>query len=292
VLSLLAKQCALVMENAVLYARLKDEHHALKKAQHQIVMSEKLAAIAKLTAGACHEILNPLNIISGNLQLMALSPAISESMHRKLTVMQSQTDRIAVILKGLNQLAREPYQRIEPVNLNAVIEQVLASRGVELKIEGVKLVRDLSADLPLVTADPIGLAKVFFNLLSNARESTADDGILTITSKRRWSDSENEETVEVGIGDNGAGIPEEGLNQIFEPFFTTKTLGHHPGLGLTQVLAIVQEHGGSLSVDSVPGKGSLFTVRLPLCHRAAALGLQSAKQGEATCQTNINSNNK
>jgi signal transduction histidine kinase len=282
VLSVLAKQGALVLENAILYDHLRSEHEALKKAQRQIVLSEKLATIAKLTGGACHEILNPLNIISGHLQLMAIHPNIDASQHRKLAVMKSQSDRIAAILLGLNQLAREPNQRIEPVRVNDLIDQVLASAGVDLKPDRITLVKDLSQGLPLVTADQTGLTRVVCNLVVNACEAMDDGGTLTIATRSLALGAEREAGVEIGVGDSGPGIAQETINHVFDPFFTTKTAGHHPGLGLTQCLAIVEEHGGTLAVESAPGQGTRFTVRLPLCHRAA--NLHSANGEEATRQ--------
>lgn len=282
ILSLLAKQGALVMENALLYAHLKKEHEALKKAQRQIVLSEKLATIAKLTGGACHEILNPLNIISGHLQLMALNPSLDEGQRRKLSVMQTQSDRIAAILKGLNQLAREPNQRIAPLAVNALIDQVLSSTAGELQLDQVNLVRNFAPDLPPVTADQAGLAKAIYNLVANARQAMADGGTLTIVTSALVPGPESDEGVEIRVVDTGAGIAPDTINQVFDPFYTTKTAGHHPGLGLTQSLAIAEEHGGGLAVESTPGQGSCFTLRLPLCHRAA--DLQSAKFVEASRQ--------
>ena len=123
-LTMLTKQCSLVIENTVLYDRLRTEHESLQKAQSQVLRSEKLVSIGRLTAGAFHEILNPLNIISGYVQLLAREKDQEEGLSRYLTIMRSQCDRIAKIVNGLLEFSQFPKQKRGEININDLIQKV------------------------------------------------------------------------------------------------------------------------------------------------------------------------
>jgi signal transduction histidine kinase len=264
-LGMLAKQFSLVMENALLYDRLRKEHESLIKAQRQILQAEKLASIGRLTAGASHEILNPLNILSGYIQLLMLQDSPDQRTVRYLTVMSEQVERISRIVNGLYQFSQSSGSSRETVCINVLIRKVFQLFEHEHKYDHIRNEMDLEENLPVIQANADTLSQVFFMMLSNARDAMPDGGILRITTKHLPSESSAEEPgrIEIRFQDTGHGIPEAEIDRIFDPFFTTKALKNGTGLGLSLSYGIIQNHGGTINVESQVNQGTTFTIRLP-----------------------------
>jgi len=265
-LAMLAKQCSLIIENTVLYDRLKKEHESLQKAQAQILQAEKLASIGRLTAGASHEILNPLNIISGHLQFLLMDKGLSPRFSKYLTIMHEQTERITRVVKGLLQFSRSsPSQRGE-VRINEIIERVLALVEYETKFDNIEIKRDLDFNVPLIKGDEEKLSQVVFSFISNARDAMPQGGALKITTRvtgKNGQASTPADHIEVAFEDNGCGIKSGDISKVFDPFFTTKETGSGTGLGLSISYTIIQDHGGTIQVESKENEGTRFTVCLP-----------------------------
>lgn len=269
-LGMLAKQWALVMENFLLYDRLRQEHEFFQRAQHQILQAEKMASIGRLTAGASHEILNPLNILSGNVQLlqMMIDPS-DEKKKRYLAVIQEQVERIAGIINSLYRFSRPAESKRGLFSVNEVIERVAHLFDHEKRHDHIQWVLRLTEHLPQVQGNPDSIAQVFVILFSNARDAMPNGGTLEVeTQLSREEDGEYDENAKghlsIRISDTGIGIAEEHIRKIFDPFFTTKTQGNGTGLGLSVAYGIIQEHGGSIAVESKPNQGATFTITLPL----------------------------
>jgi len=265
-MSILAKQCSLVMENTLLYDDLMREHESLQEAQAQVLQAEKLASIGRLTAGASHEILNPLNIISGHIQLLQRDKEIAPLIARHLDIMRGQSDRIAKIVKDLLQFSRQAKSERREININHLIEKIISLVDYEAKFDRIDIIRNLDVNLPPVTGDGEKLSQVLFNLLSNARDAMEGGGTLTISTKISTDNDqlpEHHDLVEITFEDSGCGIGEEDIGKIFEPFFTTKETGNGTGLGLSLSYGIVREHGGAITVESRMNEGTVFTVCLP-----------------------------
>ena len=182
-LAMLSKECSLVLENTFLYESLRQEHESLQKAQSEIAQAEKLASMGRLTAGACHEILNPLNIISSHVQFMQMDDDLKPNISDYLNIMHLQSNRIAAIVQGLLQFSRSGMQNFIKIKINDVIESALAQARHELKLDKIQVVKKLDNNLPVITGDMANLSKVFIIFVLNARDAMPKGGVLTISTK-------------------------------------------------------------------------------------------------------------
>jgi len=269
-LTVLGKECALVMENRLLYEDLKKEHESLKEAQAQIIQSERLAAVGRLTAGAFHEVLNPLNIISGYTQLILMDKELNPRFSKYLSIVRSQSDRIGKIVKGLLQFSRFPNPRRNAVQMNDLIRKVLSLFGQEGNTEHMEIIQELDPELPSILGDEEDLSQVLLNLLSNAIDAMPQGGTIKISTRlARFREEVSDESkfIEIRFKDTGTGISEENIDKIFDPFFTTKEAGNGTGLGLSLSYGIIQRHGGSIRANSHLNQGSEFTIYLPIWNK-------------------------
>ena len=258
-LETIANQAAISIE----YVFILDE---LKRNQAQVVDSAKLAALGATVASIAHELKNPLTYLEIVAQSMADSwdkPAFKESVIR---ILPSEVERMKLIIDGLSDYSKAHELRIEPVEITAVVDRTLAILGYEIKKYEVNVVRNYPAGdqaKPFALADKDRIVQVFMNIIANALQAIAagkkdngePSGRLTLTVSR------TDHKISVAISDTGVGIAPEHLPKVFDPFFTTKTTG--AGLGLSITKKIVDEHKGSLAIDSRPGQGTTFTVCLP-----------------------------
>ncbi|MBT8357512.1 MAG: hypothetical protein HKO79_07235 [Desulfobacterales bacterium] len=265
-LAILSKECSLVLENTFLYENLKKEHESLQKAQSEIIQAEKLASMGRLTSGACHEILNPLNIISSHVQFMQTDENLKPDVSNYLNIMQLQSNRIAGIVQGLLQFSHSGVKDLVKAKINDVVESALAQAKYELKMDKIQIVKHLDHNLPLITGDVANLSKVFIILVSNAIDAMPEGGTLTILTKM-VSEKDmlpGESTrIQVMFEDTGCGISPENMGKIFDPFFTTKEAGAGTGLGLALSYGIIRDHGGIINAESKTGKGSKFSIYFP-----------------------------
>ncbi len=221
----------------------------------------RIESLMKLTSGIAHEIGNPLNSIGIHLQLLGkqiadLPSSKREGFEKGLRIIAAETERLNHIIRNFLQAARRPPLRFQLENLNAVLEDAISFLGEEMKKNGVLCRFRADETLPAFLLDRERLYQAFINLLLNAMEAMPKGGTLKIAIRHR------EKLVTVEFRDSGSGIAPEDLPHIFEPYYTTKPEGS--GLGLMTVYNVVTEHGGQVEVSSKPGKGSLFTLRLPL----------------------------
>jgi signal transduction histidine kinase len=265
-LTLLSKQYSLMMENALLYENLRQENEYLQKAQAQIVQAEKLTALGRLTAGAFHEILNPLNIISGHAQLLSRDNDLSPRVSKYMNIMQEQAQRIAKIVKGFLLFAGNSPPARKMLKVNELIVKMMSLLEYGMRMENIQIIKDLDRTIPDISGDEEQLSQVFFNLFSNARDAMPSGGQISISTGICVSSGpppRNGDYVRIAVQDTGCGISEENLSKIFDPFFTTTQGGGNPGLGLSVSYGIIQEHGGFITADSTMNAGTKFTVFLP-----------------------------
>lgn len=234
----------------------------------QLVRREKLAALGELVGGVAHEINTPLTGILAFAQLL-LTQGNTVDAHQAAETIVSETKRAARIVGKLLTFARQnPPERI-PTDLNQVLEDTLELRHYPLRVQEIALNVDLDKDLPTTWADPFQLQQVFLNLLSNAEQAVVAGGgerDIVVRTRRKG------DRLIVTIADSGAGIAPEHLPHIFNPFYTTKPRGIGTGLGLSISDGIVREHSGTLRVESLPGRGALFEVSLPLVNQPGISG--------------------
>lgn len=234
----------------------------------QLMQAEKMSSIGVLAAGVAHEINNPLASVAGyaealvrrlrNEPHLAATPGL-EDFERYLGVIVRESYRCKGIIDNLLTFSRKSDGCAGAVDLNLAIKEVLELVRYKSRYEQIEVVETLQEGLPPVYGDGAGLRQVFMNLVLNAHQAITGAGVVEIATL------EGDGMGIVQVSDNGCGIPPEQLAQIWNPFFTTKTPGRGLGLGLAITYSIVQRQGGQILVESQPGKGSIFTVRLPLC---------------------------
>ncbi|MBC8870838.1 MAG: HAMP domain-containing protein [Planctomycetes bacterium] len=239
----------------------------LKLAQAQILRSEKLSSLGLLAAGVAHELNSPLMGIMTFAHLVAKRLPDGSSEKEHVQVIISQTERCATIIKHLLDFSRErpPEKRCQDVH--AVLDQAIALVEHQSGFHDIQIEPEFAPDLPLVMMDAGQMQQVFLNLLVNAGEAMSDGGRLVIQTRRPASSVGDATSADVQIvfRDMGVGIPPENIDKIFDPFFTSKDVGQGTGLGLAVTYGIIERHGGTIGVESEPGKGTTFTITLPVC---------------------------
>ncbi len=236
--------------------------HELEVHQEQLVQSRKIAAVGTLTSGIAHELNNPINNIV--LTAESLKEDFSQlGQEEALGLIQDilvQSERASEIVKGLLDFSRSEHPEFEPLDIAPVVHDTLKLVRNQLTLSGIQVEEELPSGLPPIHGNRKNLQQVFLNLFINAIQAMLDGGILNIKARP----SEDGQWLKVEVADTGLGIEPEHLPRIFDPFYTTKQVGRGTGLGLSVTYGIVEKHGGHIEVQSEKGKGSTFTVILPI----------------------------
>jgi signal transduction histidine kinase len=250
-LTTLCNQMGVSIENAMLY------EDALE-AQKKLYQADKLATVGALAAGLAHEIKNPIAAIKGFSQVIgkAVEENDAEAIKDFKDVVPRQLDRINEIVEKLLTLSRPPKLEKKKIDINVLLNEIVRLVEKQALKQRVEIVKSFE-DLPQTLADPEQLTQAFLNLILNAIQSMPDGGQIEIRTKFMGTDR-----IVVEIIDNGMGIPKEKRSKIFDPFYTTKAGGS--GLGLSVTQKIIIDHHGKIEVDSEVGKGTAFTVVLPI----------------------------
>lgn len=273
------------------------QNRELRETQAALIQSEKLASLGQLAAGMAHEINNPLAYVTNNLAVLhrdmqaALEvlntyrkgcenlatlahdliaeaarmeaaidlPYIQENFGRDFEASLQGLQRVRDIVGNLRDFARLDEADLKAVDLNVGLRSTIEIARYELRRKEIQLETDFQG-LPHVLCHPSKLNQVFLNLLMNAIQASLPGGVITLRTR-----APSDDTVEIEVEDHGHGIHAEHMPHLFEPFFTTKPVGQGMGLGLSVSYGIVRDHGGIIEVESTPGQGSLFRVRL--CRR-------------------------
>lgn len=267
--------------NDTLQIRVREAAEELQRANLELVDArlaaeriQRLAALGEFSATVAHELGNPLNALSGHLQMLSGATDVV-SRRRHLAIIRSEVSRMVTIIKQLLDQTRTQFESVR-VNLNGTIHEVLNLLSLGLPRQRVTLKTDLQYDLPSVSGDARALHGLLFNLISNATQAMPLGGELTIRTRvvcgERLSGTVmvgegfevEESAVRLTVADTGTGIPSEHLPRIFEPFFTTRHDQGGTGLGLAICHRVVTDSGGRLAVKSHVGHGTEFTIDLPI----------------------------
>ncbi|MCK5916250.1 MAG: transporter substrate-binding domain-containing protein, partial [Deltaproteobacteria bacterium] len=245
--------------NDKLEQRVEERTESLEKAHEQLRHAEKLSAIGQFSASIAHEINNPLTGISNVLARLQRKLKVEENEALMLSMARDECDRMQRLIQDLQSFNRPSSGEKSLFDLQKTIESILRLSKKELSLHHVSVETHFSSVPTPVNAVEDQLKQVLLNLLRNAIEAMpVAGGLITVATGR------DEEFVSVTIHDNGSGISAEHLGQIFEPFFTTKSEVKGTGLGLSVSYNIIKSHGGELRVQSEPGKGTTFTLILPV----------------------------
>lgn len=236
-----------------------------KQMQARLIQVEKLSALGLLLSGVAHELNNPLSVLLAGSELL-LKDLETERNRRTVSTMHRAAQRATRIVQGLLLFSRKRRPARSLVSVNDLLDQTIELFSHQFRTDGVGVEKLYDAQLPRLFVDPHQLQQVFINILSNAHQALRE----ATTARRLTLRTELiDQHVRISFSDTGPGIPAEIRERIFEPFFTTKPPGTGTGLGLSVCFSIVQEHGGSIDVESDPGIGTTFTVTLPIGQREA-----------------------
>jgi signal transduction histidine kinase len=236
---------------------LTQNRHVLSETQQQLRLTERVAELGTLAASMAHEIGTPMNVILGRAEML-MQRTDDETMKKGLGIIAAQVERVTKLMNQLLAFARRGPPNFRPVDLREVVKNCLDAVEERLSQHRVQVVSEHDEDLPQIRGDSDLMMQVLLNLVLNAVQAMPESGTLRVAAAR-----EGAQHIRLTVADTGHGIPPDVLPKIFEPFVTTKERGKGTGLGLTVVLGIVQEHGGSITVDSTPGQGTTFTLLLP-----------------------------
>jgi signal transduction histidine kinase/BarA-like signal transduction histidine kinase len=235
----------------------------------QLLQDEKMAALGQTISGVAHELNNPLATILSWAERLKQLAGVEEPVRRGVETILGESERAARIVRNLLTFARKRQTTRAMVDVNQVVRDTLALRADGLRASEIQVIDALAPEVPRVFADGYQLQQVLLNLVINAEQAMAaarGRGVLRV----RTSHHPDQESVTIELTDDGPGIPEEVQGRVFDPFFTTKDVGKGTGLGLTVAYAIVQEHGGSIRLESRAGAGASFFIELPLIGAARA----------------------
>jgi PAS domain S-box-containing protein len=227
----------------------------VKKAEEQMMQSEKLSALARLSAGVAHEIGNPLTSISSYVQILK-DMDLDDFTKEALETISRHINRITAIVRQMSSFTKAKEEDIQDKRIEEIIESTIQLVKYDKRMKNIEVIKEIPDNLPEVRVNGDQLEQVFINMVLNAADAMPDGGHLTIRALRKQN------SIDIDISDTGKGISPENIERIFDPFFTTKEKG--TGLGLSVSYTIVRGFGGNILVSSIPGKGTTFTLRLPL----------------------------
>jgi signal transduction histidine kinase len=247
-----AEQCACLIERVQLHESQQDHF------THLATQMDKMSSLGRMAAGIAHEINNPLTGILLYSSNMSKKVPADSPMTEGLQIIIKETQRCKTIIQGLLDFARDKEPQRTPANINDIVEKALSILENEFHIRHICIERELMKKRVSALLDENQIEQVLINFLLNAAHAIGDNGVVKVHSRYDIGS----ERISVGISDNGCGIDEKNLKKIFEPFFSTKNSG--TGLGLSVSYGIVKNHNGDIHVSSTPGKGTTFTIELPV----------------------------
>ncbi len=244
----------------------------IKKAQNDIIRAEKLASVGRLSAGIAHEIGNPIGIVLGYLGLLKQTTTTDDERKDYIDRAEGEINRINLIIRQLLDFSRSSKQEVKNISIHDIIDEVTNIIKVQPLINNINVTLMLDAEKDVVCADPNQLRQVLLNLILNAADAISsgekhEDGEISIKTQTVLGNDPNDSKkylLNIQVIDNGPGVSQKNIENIFDPFFTTKEPGKGTGLGLSVCFMIVEQIGGSISVQSTEGKGTTMTVNFPL----------------------------
>jgi PAS domain S-box-containing protein len=236
----------------------------------EVQQAEKLAVVGQLAAGIAHQIGTPLNVISGSAEYLMMEWGDEKPRPQELEIIIAQTDRITKLIQQLLNFARPARMELRSLDLNEMLQSILNLTEHQIAKGQISVQTDFASGLPPIPGDANQLEQAFLNIVINAWHAMPDGGRLTLgtcavpaSDRHRRVGRAAQAGVQVVIRDTGTGIAPEHIERIFDPFFSTKGVGKGTGLGLAISRRIVEDHHGSIEVNSAVGRGTTFTIWLP-----------------------------
>jgi PAS domain S-box-containing protein len=260
----ISRQLATTIEKVRLYEETCKAYEDLRRTQEQLLQSEKMSAVGQLIAGVAHELNNPLTAILGYAELLE-SEGLNEKARDYVGKMFKQAQRTHRVVQNLLSFARQRQPERAEVDIRKVLDEALALRDYDLKVNNIAVERDFASEPAMVVADTHQIEQVFLNIINNAVDAVLEAGRSGKLKIRVYCQKSD---VCAQFTDDGAGIKDP--KRIFDPFYTTKNVGKGTGLGLSICYGIVKEHGGDITAHNAPEGGAVIEVRLPMLTAGAA----------------------
>ena len=269
-----------LLDTRYLYRELERQNRSLEaivaERTQRLLQSEKVATMGSLLAGVAHELNNPLAVITGHAHLLR-EKATDDGLIKRAEKIRGAAERCARIVRNFLALARQRAPERGEVYLNTVVQEALEMLAYELRTDGVEVTCNLAEGLPTLWADSHQLHQILVNLVANAHYALRRrPGPRRISLVTRLDAGRGR--AQLTVSDTGPGIPPEIRAKIFDPFFTTKPSGEGTGLGLSLCRRMIEDHGGTIDVQSEPGQGATFVIELPLSERAAVAATPPAAE--------------
>jgi PAS domain S-box-containing protein len=258
----ISRQLATTIEKVRLYEETCRAYEDLRKTQEQLLQSEKMSAVGQLIAGVAHELNNPLTAILGYAELLE-SEGLNNRAQDYVSKLFKQAQRTHRVVQNLLSFARQRKPQREEVDIRRVLDETLALRDYDLKINNIAVEREAPSEPVLAVADPHQIEQVFLNIINNAVDAILETGRTGKLKIRVYCQNGH---VCTQFTDDGPGLKDP--KRIFDPFYTTKSVGKGTGLGLSICYGIVEEHGGDITANNAPEGGAVIEVRLPATVRA------------------------
>jgi PAS domain S-box-containing protein len=255
------------LEGAAL-AELQTKTHELASMSQQLWQASKLATMGELAASVAHELNNPLATISLHAEVLVGQLATDDPNRRAVEVIEQEVERMASLVSNLLLFSRRSHQQISTIDIAEELQNSLEFINYHLRSRRINVVTDFANDLPSVQGDRQQLRQVFLNLLTNASDAMPEGGTLTVRAKQQALET-GAPAVMIEFSDSGVGVEPEDLPKLWEPFFTTKPEGKGTGLGLPICRRTVEEHRGTIDIESLPGKGTTVRIVLPATETGA-----------------------
>ncbi len=236
---------------------LQEAYEKLTAAQAKLIQSEKMAAVGQLAGGVAHEINNPIGVILGFSQSITGRIKESDPLYMPLKSIEREAVRCRKLVGDLLTFSRSEKTKAEITDINLTIEETLSFIEARAKLKNIEIIRDYGKKLPGIMANKNQLQQVIVNLCNNAIDAMPDGGRIRLFTEKTQGN------ILIGVSDTGKGMTEEVKKHLFEPFFTTKEVGKGTGLGLSLCYEIIKKHNGTFEVQSEPGKGAAFNIKLP-----------------------------
>ncbi len=264
-LEIFAQQMAIAIENAGLYSKLQEKMTELKKSQALLSRAEKFSFLGNLAARLAHEIKNPMTAIETFMQMLPRKFDDKEFRENFYKIAMEETTRVNGLISELLDLVKTKRPHLEFHDFHDLIDRMILLISPQSNAKGIKVIREFDSSVGQVWLDSEKIKQVILNILSNAVEFTPKGGRIKVLT-RRFCEAGRPDSIRIEIRDNGIGISESMMNKIFDPYFTTKhksNINNGTGLGLFITHQAMEDHGGSIEVESVPDEGATFVLILP-----------------------------
>jgi two-component system NtrC family sensor kinase len=230
----------------------------LRETREQLLQSEKLAAMGRLTSQVAHELNNPLYGIMNTLELLKTEISPQSKRRKVLDMALSETERLTELLRKMLSFSKPDQEERQVTDVNTVLEEIMLLYEKQMRENSIRIISALAEDVGKIYASRNQLRQAFLNIVSNAKDAMPEGGTLTVTTKPAG------DYVRIEFADTGMGIGKENLKRIFDTFFTTKDSVKDVGLGLSVCYGFIKDHGGDIKVESEKGGGTTFIIDLPV----------------------------